>query len=390
MTALVGLRVLDLSRLLPGAFCTQLLGDLGADVVKIEHPVGGDPGRHFDPKQDGVGSVFLLTNRNKRSATLNLKAAEGKSLFLQLVERADVVVDSFRPGVMERLGLGYDELCALNPRLIYATLSGFGQAGPYRDRPGHDLNYLALAGIAGLNGSGPSGPVPPAVQVADLGGATLAAIGILAAVVARERTGCGQRVDTSLFGAAVAWLPTLAATLFGDGHSPKLGEPRLAGGLAEYAVYRTRDGRHVTLGALETKFLAAFLERVGRPELLPLATGLPEEQATLRSELTALFLSRTQSEWETLMAGVDTCFAPVRTLEEALSDPHVRANGLVASVEHTRLGTIPQLGLPLVLSHTPGSIRRPPPELGEHTAEVLAEVGVDAQRVAELKAGGVV
>lgn len=388
--ALDGLRVLDLSRLLPGSFCTQLLGDLGADVVKIERPDGGDPGRHFDPKQGGVGAVFLLTNRNKRSLTLDLKAPEGRALFLQLAESADVVFESFRPGVMERLGLCYETLCAANPRLIYATLSGFGQVGPYRDRAAHDLNYLALAGIAGLNGSPDSGPVPPAVQVADLGGASLATIGILGAVVARQSTGRGQRVDASLFGSAIAWLPTLAAGLFADGRSPERGEPLLAGGLPQYGVYATRDGRHVTLGALEPKFLEAFLVRVGRVELLPLAGGTGEQRTALRAELEALFATRTQAEWEALLDDVDTCFAPVRTLREALDDPHVRASGMIGEVVHSRLGAIPQLGVPLALSDTPGRIRRPPPELGEHTAEVLAELGVNAARLAELRARAVV
>jgi crotonobetainyl-CoA:carnitine CoA-transferase CaiB-like acyl-CoA transferase len=387
--ALAGVRVLDLSRLLPGSFCTQLLGDLGADVIKLEQPGEGDGGRHSDPKQGDVGAIFLLISRNKRSLTLNLKAPEGKELFLRLVRTADVVFETFRPGVMERLGLGYERLAEENPRLVYASLSGFGQEGPYRDRAGHDLNYLALAGIIGLNGAAASGPVPPAVQVADLGGASLVAMGILAALLARERTGRGQRVDASLFGAAMAWLPTLASSLFATGRSPQLGEPVLAGGLPHYAVYATLDGRYVTLAALEPKFLQAFLEKVERPELLPLAYGSTDERQQLRTELAALFALRTQAEWEALLSDVDTCFAPVRTVQEAVDDPHVQACGMISAVTHPRLGIIPQLGVPLALSDTPAAIRRPPPDLGEHTAEVLAEVGVDAARLADLKARAV-
>src|SRR5438270_4360279 len=229
----------------------MLLADLGADVIKIEEPNGGDPARHYSPTRGDTGSVFLLVNRNKRSITLDLKAAEGRDLLLRLAERADVLVESFRPGVMDRLGVGYAVLAERNPRLIYATLSGFGQSGPYRDRAGHDLNYLALAGVLGYNVGHDRQPVPPAVQVADLGGGTLAAVAILAAVVSRQQTGRGQAVDVSLFGAAVAWLPTLIASLFSQGRALAPGEPTLAGGLPQYGVYQTADGRCVALGALE-------------------------------------------------------------------------------------------------------------------------------------------
>src|SRR5438128_3707246 len=211
----------------------MLLGDLGADVVKVEDPNGGDPARHYAPGQGDSGSVFLLVNRNKRSLTLDLKTSEGRDLLLRLVERADVLVESFRPGVMDRLGLGYEAvLSAANPRLIYATLSGYGQSGPYRDRAGHDLNYLALAGVLGYNVDRSGQPVPPGVQVADLGAGTFGAVAILAAVIARQQTGRGQSVDVSLFGSAVAWLPTLIAALFARGQSLPPGEPALAGGLA--------------------------------------------------------------------------------------------------------------------------------------------------------------
>ncbi|HEY0582777.1 MAG TPA: CoA transferase, partial [Chloroflexota bacterium] len=206
MSALDGLRVLDLTRLLPGPFCTMLLADLGADVIKIEEPTGGDPARHYPPLQGDTGALFVLVNRNKRSLTVDLKSDEGRELLLKLVERSDILVESFRPGVMDRLGLGYPVLSSRNPRIIYATLSGFGQTGPYRDRAGHDLNYLALAGVLGYNVGHDGQPVAPAVQIADLGGGTLGAVAILAAVVSRQQTGRGQAVDVSLFGAAVAWL----------------------------------------------------------------------------------------------------------------------------------------------------------------------------------------
>jgi crotonobetainyl-CoA:carnitine CoA-transferase CaiB-like acyl-CoA transferase len=360
VTALSGLRVVDLTRLLPGPFCTMLLADLGADVIKVEEPGGGDPARSM-----GSGGVFALVNRNKRSVAIDLKSATGKDFLLRLVDRADILVESFRPGVMDRLGLGYDVLSQRNPRLVYATLSGFGQTGPYRDRPGHDVNYLALAGVLGYNVGGDGAPVLPAVQVADLGAGTFGAVAILAAIIARATTGRGQLVDVSLYGSAVAWLPTLIGALFATGQSPAPGKPILAGGLAQYDVYRTSDDRYVTLGALEPKFLHNFFEAVGRPEL---ATS-----SDLRGALGQLFASRTRAEWEALLANVDTCFAPVNSLEEAMQDPQAQALDLFTSIRGVK-----QLGIPMTFSETPGSVKRPPPKLGEHTDEVLRELSAQA------------
>jgi len=384
VNALDGLRILDLTRLLPGPFCTMLLGDLGADVIKVEEPRGGDPARHYPPLVGDTGALFLLVNRNKRSVTLDLKAPAGRDLLLRLVDGADVLVESFRPGVMDRLGLGYPALAERNPRLIYATLSGFGQQGPYRDRPGHDLNYLALAGVLGYNVDRQGQPVPPAVQVADLGGGTFGALAIVAAVLARQQTGAGQFVDTSLFGSAVAWLPTLIASLFASGTPPAPSEPRLAGGLAQYDVYRTADGRFISLGALEPKFWQAFLEQIERPEL---ATRPTDE---VRAAVRDVFAQRTYAEWIEVLGPVETCWAPVQTLDEALADPQLQALGLLQSIEHPRLGPLAQLGPPFTLSATPAQLRRPPPELGQDTAALLAELGLSDDDVQHLRATGVI
>jgi len=383
VTALAGLRILDLTRLLPGPFCTQLLADLGADVIKIEEPSTGDPARAARPLYGDTGALFMLVNRNKRSVGLNLKTARGRDLLLRLVDSADVLVDSFRPGVLDRLGLGYDVLSARNPRLVHATLSGFGQVGPYRDRPAHDLNYIALAGLLGYNVDADGAPVVPAAQVADLGGGTMGAVAILAAIVARQATGRGQFVDVSLYGSAVAWLPTLLAGLVASGRPFAPGDPPLAGGIAQYGVFRTADGRYATLGALEGKFFLAFLERVGRLDLAALAED-PGQRARLRSELAAIFLQRSLAQWVAELSEVDTCFAPVNTLDEALGDPQAAALGLFPTVDGA-----PQVGLPIDLSETPWRLTRPPPRLGEHTAEVLAELGIRPDEVRALAKQGV-
>ncbi len=290
-----------------------------------------------------------------------------------------MLVESFRPGVMRRLGLDYEVLAEAQPRLIYATLSGFGQAGPYRDRAGHDLTYVALAGLLGLNASVDGAPVVPSAQVADLGGALLAAVAILAAVVARARTGRGQRVDTSLFEAALAWLPALLGSYAQLGRAPRPGEPLLGGALPRYDVYATSDGQFVALGALEDQFFASFLARAGASALQALPV------AEQRTALRALIRERSRAEWVSLMAEVDTCFAPVNTLDETLADPHVQDQELL----RWRDG-VPELGAPFTLSDTPVALDRRPPGLGEHTVEVLGSLGLDAADVRALGERGVV
>ena len=371
---LAGVRVLDLSRLLPGPYCSRLLADFGAEVIKVEHPGGGDWLRYVPPLADGESVLFQAINRGKKSLTLNLKSDEGRAIFLRLVESADVLLESFRPGVMERLGLGYRTLAQVHPRLIYCSLTGYGPDGPYRERAGHDLNYIGLAGLLELTGLREGPPVIPGALVADLTGALWAAIGILLALLARERTGRGQRVDGSLLGAALACMPVAVARHLG-GQPMERGGSDLTGGVVCYQVYETGDGGYVTLAALEPQFWAAFCRAVGRDDLLgqQFAPAVPGEPAY--EELRALFRTRTREEWAQV-AGADSCCEPVYDVGEALASAPVQALGMLAGA-----GSLPPVRLSAHSAHPPA----PAPTLGEHTAELLAELGYDPVAVAALR-----
>lgn len=375
-----GLRVLDLAQLLPGPYCSCLLADYGAEVVKIERPGGGDWMRYVPPVVDGASLPFRSVNRGKKSFTLNLKSDEGRSIMLRLARTADVLLEGFRPGVMERLGLGYTALAQANPRLIYCSLSGYGMQGPYQQRAGHDLNYIGLAGLLDLTGPREGPPVIPGVPVADLGGALWAALGILLALAARERTGQGQRVDASLLGGALAYMPLAAAGCAGGQPMQPSGSD-LTGGVVCYNVYETRDGKYMTLGALEPEFWMAFCAAVGREDWQghQFAPAIPGEPAF--EELCALFRTRTRQEWDETLSGVDACCEPVYTLQEALESAPVQALGMLAGGE-----VLP----PLQLSAQSARPPEPAPALGQHTASLLAELGYDATEVARLHRQGVV
>ena len=375
------MRVLDLSRLLPGPYCTRILADFGAEVIKVERPGGGDWSRHAPPldPDSGEGLLFRALNRGKKSLTLNLKAPEGQAIFLQLVETADVLLESFRPGVMERLGLGYETLAGKNPRLIYCSLSGYGPEGPYRARAGHDLNYQGLAGLLDLTGTRDGPPVVPGAPMADLAGALWVAVGILLALLERERTGLGQRVDSSLLGGALACLP-LAVTRYQGGQPMARGASDLNGGVICYNVYQTQEGAYITLSALEPEFWAAFCQAVGREHLLgeQFAPAVPGERAY--DELCALFGSRTQNEWLETIGEADACCEPVYTVEEALASAPVHALEML-----TGEGLLP----PVRLSAHQVSVE-PAPALGQHTAALLGELGYDPAAVEGLHKWGVV
>jgi crotonobetainyl-CoA:carnitine CoA-transferase CaiB-like acyl-CoA transferase len=388
-----GLRVLDLSRLLPGGFCSLLLADFGADVIKVEDTAMGDYVRWSPPAFEGAersaaGSLFVGLNRGKRSIRINLKEPRGREVLLRLVRDADVLLESFRPGVLDRLGVGWERLREENPRLVYCAITGYGLTGPNLHRPGHDLNYLGLNGVLALTGEDGGPPVQAGAQIADLGGgALMAAFGILAALRERDRSGEGQLVDASMFDGALSWLTMVAARVFAGGERPRRGSEMLGGALLCYRPYACSDG-WVTLGALEPKFWAAFCHGVGRPELVERQFERPGSPA--HGEVEAIFSGRTRADWEAFAAEHDCCLEPVLEVEEALDSELVRAREMVVEFEQPGAGIVRGLGVPVKLSRTPGRVRGGGPGLGEHTEEVLHEAGYDDAEVAALLGCGAV
>ncbi len=389
--ALAGVRILDLSHLLPGPFCTMLLADFGADVIKVEEPHRGDHIREWYPRIGRNSGFHVVLNRNKRSLTLNLKSVAGQDIFRQLARQADVVLEGFRPGVMARLGLDYGSLRAINPRLIYGSLSGYGESGPRFQRAGHDINYLALSGV--LSYSGWDGrPTLSGVQIADLGGgALLAAFSIALALLVRERQGAGQYLDIAMLDGSFLWNCLRWGKYLADGEIPRPGDDLLNHGFACYNLYETKDGRYMSLGALEPQFWKAFCDAAAQPEWDQgnyLEPG--PHQGPLRQEVAALFKQRTQAEWLAHFAKHDCCCEPVLNLEEASQDSHIRARQLVVDLMHQSWGAYRQLGIAPKFSRTPGTLRHPAPELGEHTGTILQELGYGPIQVEELRQQGVV
>ncbi len=390
MLALEGIRIVDLTRLLPGPYCTLLLADMGAEVIRVEDPASGDATRTSGPFIAGVGAVHLLLNRNKRSLALNLKAPEGREIFVNLVRTADVVVEGFRPGVMDRLGLGYAVLKEVNPRIVFCSLSGFGQDGPYRSRVGHDANYMAIAGLLKLVGDVEEAPTLPGIQIADMAGGVHAALGILAALVARGTSGRGQFVDVAMLDGVMTWMVMQVAHLAAKGEEQPREKMYLAGTIPSYNVYETRDHKYVTVGALEPHFWANLCRALGREDLIKLAGATGAEGTMLQQEMKEIFSSKTSQEWEEELGELDICFGPVNGLAEAQQDPQVRHREILIEVDDPRCGPVLQFGFPIKFSNTPCSVRTPAPGLGEHTQSVLAELGYKAEEIEGLRAKGVV
>jgi alpha-methylacyl-CoA racemase len=379
---LAGIKVLDLSRLLPGPFASLILADLGARVDKVEDPGPGDYLRVTPPVVGDTSATFLALNRNKRSICLDLKKEGGRAALRRLAETYDVLFEQFRPGVLERLGVGHEALMAANPRLIVCSLTGYGQDGPLAKRAGHDINYLARSGVLGMQGPAGAPPQVPGFQLADFGSGLWCVIGIMAALQERARTGRGRTVDVSMVESSMGFALAGFGALFG-GHVPVRGEEPLTGGLAIYGAYATRDGRSVTLGALEPKFWGAFCAGTGL--VADLSAHLPgPHQAELKEKLAALFASRTRAEWEAFGRAHDCCLEPVLEPGEIRDDEHLRARGVFFEMD-SPWGRIQQLATPLTAR---GAAHAPPPRRGEHTDAILREAGFDERAVAAMRADG--
>jgi crotonobetainyl-CoA:carnitine CoA-transferase CaiB-like acyl-CoA transferase len=383
---LAGVRILDLTRLLPGGYCTLLLSDLGADVIKVEEPGRGDYIRWSPPFVDGVSAAHSALNRGKRSIVLDLKSPEGATALRRLAATADALVESFRPGVMDRLGIGYEAMSAANPAIVHVAITGYGQDGPYRDRAGHDIDYIAHGGVLAMTGAARSDPVPPGVQVGDLGGGgMLGAIGLLSVLVEARATGRGRFIDVSMLDGVVSWLSIHLASFLATGREPAPGVAPLGQGLACYRVYRTADGRHVAVGALEPKFWQALCDALGLPECIDEQFGPPERQEDVAARIQAVFRTAPRNEWVARLAHLDACVAPVNSIAEVIADPQVRHRGMIADIDGRPVGP----GRAVI----PTGMRRDEPfasapGLGEHTEDVLAHAGFSREEIDRLCAAG--
>ncbi len=395
MMPLEGTRVLDLSRLAPGPFCTMLLGDLGADVIVVEAPPEHLHGalstdQAIDPNSLERARAYNALGRNKRSLVLNLRDETARDVFYRLAKTADVVLEGFRPGVVKRLGVDYETLRGVNPRLVYCSLSGYGQDGPYSMSVGHDINYIAMGGMLDMIGWQGEPPAIPLNVIADYAAGGLhAAYAILAALLARDKTGRGQYLDIAMSDGVMYLLAVALSQYFASGEVTRRGEGMLNGGVPYYNVYETKDGGWLSVGCLEPHFFANLCHALGCDDLTPFQHD-PSRRAEVFKRFRERFVTKTRDEWTALFKGIDACVAPVQTLGEAAADAHNRYRGMVVEVEHPVLGKVPQVGVATKLSDTPGRVRTPAPRPGQHSDEVLAGLGLSMAEIAALKETGAV
>lgn len=373
MQALTGIRVLDMSRLLPGPYCTMLLADFGAEVIKIEEPGKGDYSRSFPPFLKDFGYWHLQLNRNKQSVVLDLKSEKGKNIFLELVKTSDVVVESYRPGVLKKLGVDYEAAAKVNPKIIYCSLSGYGSKGPLAHKADHDLGYLSLAGVTAMSGEADGAPAIPGVLMADMNAALSAGMSIMIALRHAALTGQGQEIDISLFNVAMNLMPGAASLFFGSGFVAERGNNWLTGAYANYNIYATADGRYVSVGCLEKKFWRNLCIGLGRKELIDMIDD-ESNHPYLKEQLAEAFRQKTMREWEEFFADKDACVTPVLNFKEAVESEQVQANEMVLNVQDDELGEYQQLGFAMKLSKTPAQLNKRAPRLGEDTEKILAQL----------------
>lgn len=388
---LEGIRVLDLSRLAPGPFCTMVLGDLGADVIKVEGPREGRLALDLPLYADEETAIaYNALERNKRSIVLNLKSEEARQVFYRLAEGADVIVEGFRPGVVKRLGVDYETIRGVNPRIVYCSLAGYGQDGPYSNMVGHDINYISIGGALGIMGVRGGPPSIPSNLVADYAaGGMNASIGILAALMARERTGEGQYVDISMADGVVSLMAQSLSRHFASGEVPETGGDMLTGAAPFYSVYKTRDGRYISIGCIEPWFWENLCRALGREDFIPHQFSM-EKWEEIFGSFREIFATKTRDEWFDELSKTDICVGKVYTLDELAADPQLVHRRMVVELDHPTLGRVRQIGISQKLSATPGSVRRFGPRLGEHTEEVLLGVGYTKECIEELKGQGAI
>ena len=389
MAALDGLRILDLSRLMPGPLCTMIMSDLGADVIKVEEPGLGDYARSAPPYIKDTGAAFLMLNRNKRSITLNLKKPEAQEVVHKLARRSDVLIESFRPGVADKLGVGYPTISEINSRIIYCSLSGYGQTGPYRELVGHDLTYMAYSGTIGATGLKGGPPVIPAVQIADIQGALYAAIAVMAALCQREKTGEGEYIDISLMDVAVASMIMPFSFHFG-GFPTDRGQILLSGAAPFYSVYATADDKFIAVASLEPKFWVQLCEALKLEKYRDDQLAMGENAERIRQDLAVVFRQKSRDEWVRILNEREVPCAPVYDVREVAGDPQVKSRNMLFETETEKFGKLNQLATPIRMSRNPLTIRLPPPRLGEHTFEILQELGYSVGEAKRLEAVGVV